>query len=433
MLFAACGGDSTGNQVGSGVAVVACTTTSQCSPGSHCGPTGTCIAECGGALTCPGGQSCNVAEGRCISVVGSSGGSTGQPPVGIGSTTGVITTPGGSAGNGGSGGGCAFSNVMFKQETPNVMLIVDRSSSMEKNFGTDTRWNTLRNALIDPTMGFVTTLETQIRFGLQMYTGPIMAGGGFPPPGGGGRMGTGGGSGGGGTPASGGSGGAAANTCPILAGVPIALNNYKAIATEYQAAEPLGNTPTGESIGVIWPQVQALDPVTFPGPRVLVLATDGEPNTCTSITDNRVGRTRSEEEISKAFDAGIQTFVISVGNDVGEDHLRRIANLGQGFPVDDQTERFYPASDPSELADAFSTIINGIRACTFDLNGKVDRNSASAGRVTVDGTQLTYNDPNGWHLNGDGQVVVDGEGCQKIQASAQGIDIWFPCGVFVPE
>ena len=42
-------------------------------------------------------------------------------------------------------------------------------------------------------------------------------------------------------------------------------------------------------------------------------------------------------------------------------------------------------------------------------------------------------DPNGWHLNGNGQVVVDGEGCQKIQTGAQGIDIWFPCGVFAPE
>jgi hypothetical protein len=378
-----------------------------------------------------------VAEGRCTSVVQGSGGSTAGPPIGVGANPGVPTMP--TAGNGGAGGGCAFSNVMFKQETPSVMLIVDRSSSMEKNFGTDTRWNTLRNALIDPTNGFVTTLETQIRFGLSMYTGPIMAGGGnpFPPMGTGGRMSSGGGGGAppaatGGTPASGGSGGAATE-CPILAGVPIALNNYQAIATEYMAAEPLGNTPTGESIAAIWPQVQALDPVTFPGPRVLVLATDGEPNTCTSITDNMRGRQNSETAISAAFDAGIQTFVISVGSDVGEDHLRRIANLGQGFPVDDRTERFYPANDPSELADAFNTIINGIRACTFDLNGTVDRNSASAGRVTVDGEQLTYMDPNGWHLNGNGQVVVDGEGCQKIQASAQGIDIWFPCGVFIPE
>jgi hypothetical protein len=149
--------------------------------------------------------------------------------------------------------------------------------------------------------------------------------------------------------------------------------------------------------------------------------------------DNMAGRQLSEDAIQAAYDAGIQTFVISVGDQVGEDHLRRIANLGQGFPADDATERFYPANDPSGLANAFATIINGIRECVFDLNGKVNRGSASQGRVTVDGMPLSFNDPNGWHLNGDGQVVVDGEGCQRVQTSTTGVDIWFPCGVFTPE
>jgi len=166
---------------------------------------------------------------------------------------------------------------------------------------------------------------------------------------------------------------------------------------------------------------------------VMVLATDGEPNSCGSTMNQQAGRAASEAAIQAAYDAGIPTFVISVGDDVGEDHLRRIANLGQGFPVNDMVERFFPANDPSELADAFNTIINGIRACVFDLNGTVNRNSASQGRVTVDGVVLSYMDPNGWHLNGNGQVVVDGEGCQAIQTGTMGVDIWFPCGVFTPE
>ena len=100
------------------------------------------------------------------------------------------------------------------------MLVVDRSKSMEEDFGTDTRWNVLREALINPTDGFVTTLETQIRFGLSMYTGPLMSGGGGMP-----RPGTGGSGGGGGGTATGG----VSNECPILAGVPIALNNFAQI------------------------------------------------------------------------------------------------------------------------------------------------------------------------------------------------------------
>ena len=42
--------------------------------------------------------------------------------------TGTAANPGiptGTSGAGGSGGGCAYSQAEFKQETPNVMLVVD--------------------------------------------------------------------------------------------------------------------------------------------------------------------------------------------------------------------------------------------------------------------------------------------------------------------
>jgi len=431
-LFAGCGGDSSnGVTIKNDRPITTCTSSQTCNPGQICSPQGMCTDVVVGAG-------------------GGSGGAGTQPPpgTGIGNTTNIPTTPQG--GGGGVGGGCASANVMFKQETPNVMLVVDRSLSMEDPFGTENRWDTLRNALTDPAMGLVATLETQVRFGLTMYTGPAfnMGGPGGPGgpgvPGGGGRTGIGGRTGGGGfgglgaggttggsPPAA--TGGMASNTCPVLVEVPIALNNYMPIQTVYAANEPLGATPTGESIAAIWPKIQALDPVTFPGPRVMVLATDGEPNMCSNINNMMEGRRQSEMAIQAAYEAGIPTFVISVGDDVGEDHLRRIANIGQGFPANDGMDRFYPANDPSQLADAFETIISGVRACVFDLNGNVNLNAATMGRVTIDGMNLTYMDPNGWHLNGQGQVVVDGAACQQIQQGATGVDIWFPCGAFIPE
>jgi hypothetical protein len=418
-LFAGCGGDSSnGVTIAGGPQVKTCTASQECNPGQVCGPTGTCTD----VLTGGGG---------------SSGGAGAQPPpgTGVGNTTNIPITPQG--GGGGVGGGCASANVMFKQETPNVMLIVDRSLSMDEDFGTASRWDTVRTALTDPAMGLLPVLETQVRFGLTMYTSPGPMGG-FPVPPRGGRNGGGGGDGGasgglGGSPSAGGSGGAAPTSCPVLVEVPIALNNFAPIQTVYAATEPLGSTPTGESVAAIWPKIQALDPVTFPGPRVMVLATDGDPNMCGNDNARNEGRRASEAAIQAAYEAGIPTFVISVGNDVTEEHLRRIANLGQGFPVTDMMNRFYPANDPSQLADAFETIISGVRACVFDLNGKVNLNAATMGRVTIDGMNLTYMDPNGWHLNGQGQVVVDGSACQQIQQGATGVDIWFPCGAFVPE
>jgi hypothetical protein len=412
-LFAGCGGDSSnGVTIKNDRPITTCSSTQPCGVGQVCGPTGTCTDV-------------------TVGVGGSSGGAGAQPPpgTGTGNATNIPTTPQG--GGGGVGGGCASANVMFKQETPNVMLVVDRSLSMNDAFGAESRWNTVRTALTDPAMGLLPMLETQVRFGLTMYTTP-------PPAMGGGRMGGGGRTGAGGAGGLGGGGmvssGGMSTTCPVLVDVPIALNNYMPIQTVYAATEPLGHTPTGESVAAIWPKIQALDPVTFPGPRVMVLATDGEPNLCGNPNNSlREGQQASEMAIQAAYEAGIPTFVISVGDEVGEEHLRRIANLGQGFPANDMMNRFYPANDPSQLADAFETIISGVRACVFDLNGKVNLNAATMGRVTVDGMNLTYMDPNGWHLNGQGQVVVDGSACQQIQTGATGVDIWFPCGAFVPE
>src|SRR5688572_9295627 len=200
-LFAGCGGDSSnGVTIKGGPAVKTCSSTQDCNPGQVCGSTGMCTDV-------------------TVGVGGSSGGAGAQPPpgTGTGNATNIPTTPQG--GGGGVGGGCASANVMFKQETPNVMLVVDRSLSMEDPFGADTRWNTVRTALTDPAMGLLPMLETQVRFGLTMYTTPPPMGGGFPGRGMGGAGGTGG---------MGGMGGMS-TTCPVLVDVPIALNNYMPI------------------------------------------------------------------------------------------------------------------------------------------------------------------------------------------------------------
>ncbi|HLV67118.1 MAG TPA: vWA domain-containing protein [Polyangiaceae bacterium] len=412
-------------------AAVPCPNGNECGTGTYCGPEKTCRADCSEYLPCPSGQACS-ADGRCIVPTG-----TGQAPPGGGgapgtSGGGIILGGSNSGGNAGAAT-CATSQVEFEKQTPNVMLVVDRSLSMNTPFGAggQERWNVVRDALIDPTTGIVTQLQAEVRFGLTLYTGPANFGGGFGPglPPGGGFGGSGGAGGASGTAGS----GSGAAMCPNLIEVPVALNNLQAMSAVYLPDDWEGSTPTGQSLDVVWPKLRDLDPVTFPGPKVIVLATDGEPNTCTSVNAMQEGRQRSVEAIRAAFDAGIQTFVISVGNQVGEDHLHEIANLGQGFPANDPMDRYYPANDPAQLTEAFDIIINGVRSCTFDLNGTVNPSAADQGRVTVDGTQLPYNDPDGWRLNGANQVVVQGAGCQLIQSGAQGIDIWFPCGVYVPE
>jgi hypothetical protein len=314
---------------------------------------------------------------------------------------------------------CAETRVELSSETPNVLLVVDRSGSMAQELEAMTsRWVALRAALIDPTTGLVPTVQSVVNLGLALYTGPDRGAVGLestltePDP-----------------------DYIETEVCPYLVQVPVAANNGAAISAAYLPASirdnSRGQTPTGESLEAALPALTSLDPVLYPGRKVIVLATDGEPDLCEDGDDEMGGRERSVEAVQAAFTAGVTTFVISVGDQVGEDHLRELANLGQGLPADDPMDRFYRAADATSLAQAFEDIVNGVRSCTFALDGMVT-GDGSDGTVTVDGTPVIKDDPNGWRLNGPSEVELLGTTCDLVKMGDHSIDVSFPCGVIVP-
>jgi hypothetical protein len=127
------------------------------------------------------------------------------------------------------------------------MLLIDQSGSMTNAFGGTTRWNAVRNALVDRSTGVLRALEGDLRFGLAMYTGHD---------------------------------GNRSGTCPILRPpIPVALNRVDAIAAALNAAMPDDDTPTAESVTAVAQMLRAIPPSEEPGARVIVLATDGEPDT----------------------------------------------------------------------------------------------------------------------------------------------------------
>jgi hypothetical protein len=309
---------------------------------------------------------CGEATPRIVNAAGAGGESTGGAPVfsttgGAPSTTatatgGVIqaaggTTTGGasvidggagtSSGGGspgaGSGGNAGTpgksSSIPVTPVVPNVLLVVDRSLSMLAEFGSQTRWDALHAALFDPALGAVPKFETTVHFGLALFTGPQIIAPMRP-----------------------------SAECPILVEVPTGATKSDQLVAAYEASDPFGTTPTGPSLDLLWPKLEALDKTVFPGPNVIVLATDGEPNTCDDNQDMATGRTRSESAITKAYAAGIRTFVLSVGDDVSAEHLRRIANLGQGLPAEDSTERFLRVGEPTELTAALDRIFGELIA-----------------------------------------------------------------------
>jgi hypothetical protein len=169
--------------------------------------------------------------------------------------------------NGGSGGKaeCVQQQVRFEPELPTVMLLIDGSNSMTlQDCDGESRWEAVKQGLIADGSGLIATLESRVRFGLTMYFSSAPVGKPEAP-------------------------------CPVLEQVPVAPNNLKAVATSFRGAQPIGATPTGESIEKVWPALAALDAGKFRGPRMLVLATDGEPSGCDGDADR--GRARSKSAV----------------------------------------------------------------------------------------------------------------------------------------
>jgi hypothetical protein len=358
----------------------------------------------------------------------------------------------GTGGDDGAGGAnnCIDVDVDFTPQIPTVLLLIDRSGSMtdEKGFdvavkaavdagtytpGTcpatkyqarnvpdpnDWRWNVVRDVLMSETKGIVKPLEDRVRFGLSLYSsqnGSIKPGTGKPvelDP---------------------------TRACPELVNVPIALDNHAAMLEQFKCSDIALDTPTGESLVAAADSLRAFNE---PGPKLIVLATDGEPDSCRCPNFDTSSRVLPEclepgaedavkadvEAKAKAINAdGITVHVINVStpsNATLQEHLQRVADAGGG--------NVYLGFSPGALTDAFEDIINGARSCVIDLNGEIATGKEDSGTITLDGDVLALDDPDGWQVNSASQIELLGDACEKIKKGQHDIDIKFPCDSFTP-
>lgn len=337
-------------------------------------------AECG-AGQCSGGQ--------CVSDASPSM----SPENGTGGT--FILTDDFQPATGGSPAVCVDLEVDFERVTPTVVLLIDRSGSMRQPFdnGLD-RWETLVQTLTDPQESLIQKLDTSVRFGMALYS----SNGGF---------------GNGPTP----------RQCPILTGVDISIGNFSGLSALLSSNQPGGDTPTAESMAATAAQLTAF---AEPGPKSIILATDGDPDTCDDpdANDDVGSKELSVGAVTAAFAEGIATHVISVGDDVTASHLEALAVAGAGG---DPAARAYTALDTEGLVDAFNTIIGSVRTCDFTLQGSVEPNDAPRGSVLLDGEALVFGDADGWTMPNESTVRLEGGACEALQADASGISMSFPC------
>ncbi len=364
----------------------ACSSDVECGAGLHCS-NGRCNAFCGPGRSCDRGLSCTP-EGRCLA--------------------------GGPFEDGGSDpNACADLALTLTKKIPTVLVLVDRSGSMDSTFGTApaTRWTTLKSVLLDK--GIIENLQSEVRFGMTTYANTDGPG------------------------------------CPTLESVPFALDNYTAIDQVLRPAATQPHTPTGESIyavagvtdaGVVTGGLAALD--SQGGEKIILLVTDGDPDYCGNPLANDApidpveqakAKTIAVDSVKQAFLAGIKTYVLAIGDEVSAPHQQEMANAGLGLPANaPDAAPFYRPNDEAELIDQINTIIYGTRPCTFTLNGAVQAGSEAKGVVELNGTPLSYGDANGWRLTSPTELEIVGEACATAKNSpSASITARFPCGAVI--
>lgn len=295
---------------------------------------------------------------------------------------------------------CAAQRVMARRVTPNVIVIVDQSSSMTEDFGRTNRWDGLRDSLLDTPDGLIATLESSVRFGLALYSSRA-------------------------------DDGPAIGMCPMITWVDPAIDNFDAIDAVYGPADPIDETPTGESIDAVLARITDV-PDPTDDPTIFILATDGEPDTC-GEPNPQTGQDESVAAIERAYDRAIRTFVISVGNDVGMDHLQDVANAGVGRGAGDPDAPFWVAGDDEGLRSALVEIVGGELSCVITLEGRIeDLTEACTGTVVLDGTTIPCDDDNGWRAIDETHIELLGTACDRLQSNPRAtLEATFPCGVIL--
>jgi hypothetical protein len=287
--------------------------------------------------------------------------------------------------------GCADVQVQVEPITPTLVLLVDQSGSMTEDFAGQPRWDAMYETLMDPGDGVVANLQSTVRFGLTLYSSVDGFEGG---------------------------------ECPLLTTVEPALDNLGPIDAVFGPADPIDETPTGESLAAV---AQALAAFEADGPKGIVLATDGEPDTC-DVPNPQEGQQVSLDAAAQAFDLGLTTFIISVGNEVGADHLQEMANVGVGKDPDDPMPApYYQALDAQQLVDAFEEIIGSFVSCDLLIDGIVDLEQACDGTVFLDGMPLECGTD--YELPDASTLRLLGQACETLQDGGQHtVDASWPCG-----
>jgi hypothetical protein len=326
-------------------------------------------------------------------------------------------------------GDCGTTSVQAELQPVNVLLVIDKSGSMEDTPpGFDvSKWEALEAALGEA----LNATSVGVNYGLVLFpdaqVDTIDCG---------------------------------ADCCTVPAGasavnVPIGtgIDSVRDVMLAIGDTGPGGGTPTAAALARALQYFTTGDGAGLSGNNYVLLATDGGPNcdesnvceaaTCTSNMDNvcmianccdGAGELCLDDQnvlaqIAALDEAGIPTFVIGIpGTEAYADYLDTFAIAG-GVPNPSAPPEYFAVDAADTLADTFTAITSSlIRSCTVPLSEAPPLNDLV--NVAVDCEVIPNPDGIGWEIPADDPetLVIKGNACTFIESEgAQRIDVVYGC------
>ena len=353
----------------------------------------------GGSGTNGGNGGSSAAGGGSASQGGSSGG-------GQGGAGGGFTISDAAAGMGGSGAAsdaelindapaCGLQNFKLEKVPPELLLVLDRSSSMNRMPVGSPVGTTLWTDALGAVDEVVKNTQTAVQWGLKMF--PVPTG------------------------------------CMVADGteIPIAANNYdmvigkaKMTGTNTTSGGNMGGTPTDI---VMTKATTYLMGLPSKNPKYIVLATDGQPTCAAGVSaDLPVAGPAAVNAIKAAAAAGFKTYVVGIAIEGSLATLNEMADAG-GVPRMDPANRFYPVANRADLTAALNVITGQVSNCVFPLDKAPPDKDAV--KVTVDTERVPPGAMDGWSYTSamNTAIQLNGSWCERVKTKAADVAIVFGC------
>ncbi|CAN5705080.1 hypothetical protein BH09MYX1_BH09MYX1_23830 [soil metagenome] len=304
---------------------------------------------------------------------------------------------------------CHPGSFTLAKARPAVMLVVDRSGSMNTRFSNaGSRWVVLGNALAKA----LPPADATMQLGLLMF------------------------------PQAGSSRNDVSCGLPGSVNLLPALHNAQPLLTQLKATNAGGATPTADAIALAGKAILGVR--SAKSARAMVLATDGGPN-CNSGLDPRtcvcadLGQNckrdgalclddqRTSSRIAGFYTSGVPTYVIGIGSDASASVLDAMAVAG-GRPQTGAAHKYYGVTSESELDSALVTIRDQVGVCTYLTTSVPDETGTI--RLLVDGKAIPYDKDDGWVFvdRRNGEIVLAGAACKLVTNSPLNVVAEVSCG-----